>query len=70
MRCNRTPPRALIGLTDIAARVYTARILGHNVLTFAVPYKMFLELEANVKGSFLERETWRILTSGSETEER
>jgi uncharacterized protein (DUF169 family) len=60
-------PRAVIGLTDIAARVYTARTLGHNVLTFAVPYTMFLELEANVKGSFLERATWHVLTSGSES---
>lgn len=58
-------PRAVIGLTDLSARVYTRRILGRDVLTFAVPFKMFLELEGNVKGSFLERETWRKLTGNS-----
>jgi uncharacterized protein (DUF169 family) len=55
-------PRAVIGLTDTAARSYTAATLGHDVLTFAVPFKMFLELESNVRGSFLEKETWRSLT--------
>jgi uncharacterized protein (DUF169 family) len=55
-------PRAVLGMTDIAARVYTAATLGHNVLTFAVPFRLFLELESNVQGSFLERETWRSLT--------
>lgn len=58
---NLEQPRAVIGLTDTAARAYTAATLGHDVLTFAVPYKMFLELEENVPGSFLEKETWRSL---------
>jgi uncharacterized protein (DUF169 family) len=58
---ERELPRAVIGLTDTAARAYTAATLGHDVLTFAVPYKMFLELEENVPGSFLERETWQSL---------
>ena len=51
-------PQAIIGLTDISARVYTRRILGRDKLTFAVPFKMFLEMEDNVEGSFLEREAW------------
>jgi uncharacterized protein (DUF169 family) len=58
---ERDQPRAVIGLTDTAARAYTAATLGHDVLTFAVPYTMFLELEGNVPGSFLERETWKSL---------
>jgi uncharacterized protein (DUF169 family) len=58
---EREVPRAVIGLTDTAARSYTAATLGHDVLTFAVPCKMFLELEENVPGSFLERETWKAL---------
>jgi uncharacterized protein (DUF169 family) len=58
---NRDNPRAVIGLTDTAARTYTAASLGHDVLTFAVPYKMFLELESNVAGSFLEKEVWKSL---------
>lgn len=54
-------PRAIIGLTDLAARTYTAPTLGNDILTFAVPMKMFLEMESNVHGSFLEKETWRSL---------
>lgn len=58
---NSDSPRAVIGLTDIAARTYTAPTLGHDILTFAVPLKMFREMESNVRGSFLEKETWRSL---------
>jgi uncharacterized protein (DUF169 family) len=54
-------PRAVIGLTDIAARTYTAATLGHDILTFAVPMKMFREMESNVRGSFLDKETWHSL---------
>ena len=38
-----------------------AKQLGHNLMTFAVPFAMFQEMEANVPGSFLERDTWREL---------
>ncbi|HOV78826.1 MAG TPA: DUF169 domain-containing protein [Bacillota bacterium] len=48
-------PRAIIGLTDISARKHVDR----DILSFTVPYKMFLEMESNVEGSFLEREEWR-----------
>jgi len=54
-------PRAVVGLTDLSARKYIARQLGHNLMTFAVPFEMFREMEANVPGSFLERDTWREL---------
>ena len=52
--------RAIIGLTDLSARKYT-RKLGADLMTFTVPFKMFQEMEANVDGSFLQRETWRTL---------
>ena len=42
-------PKAVIGLTDITARKY----LDKNVLSFSVPFKRFVEMEANVEGSFL-----------------
>ena len=51
-------PRAVIGLTDISARNYTRSTLGHEYMTFAVPFKMWKEMDANVKGSFLEKEAW------------
>ncbi|MFP3945669.1 MAG: DUF169 domain-containing protein [Archaeoglobaceae archaeon] len=54
-------PRAVIGLTDLSARKNVRRQLGEDVLTFAVPYKMFKEMEENVEGSFVERDTWKSL---------
>lgn len=59
----RETPRAVIGLTDISARVNTLRLLGRDALTFAVPFKMFLEMEENVEGSFLGEKTWKKLTA-------
>jgi uncharacterized protein (DUF169 family) len=58
-----TRPRAVIGLTDIAARTYTAPTLGHDILTFSVPLRLFREMESNVQGSFLEKETWHSLNA-------
>jgi uncharacterized protein (DUF169 family) len=54
-------PKAIIGLTDPSARRYTASALGHEYLSFAMPFKMYQELESNVEGSFLERHTWKEL---------
>jgi hypothetical protein len=58
---EREHPRAVLGLTDISARKNVRHILGEEVFTFALPYQRFLEMENNVKGSFLERSTWRSL---------
>ena len=58
-------PRAVVGLTDLSARLYAAKQLGRNLFTFAVPFRMFRELEANVPGSFLERDTWAALRNAS-----
>jgi len=54
-------PRAVLGLTDLSARLQVARQLGHELMTLTVPMAMFEEMEANVAGSFLERDTWREL---------
>jgi len=53
--------RAVLGLTDLSARLQVARQLGHELMTLTVPLAMFEEMEANVVGSFLERDTWREL---------
>lgn len=66
-REGRSPqPRAVVGLTDISARKYVRNLLGSELLSFAVPREMFLEMEANVPGSFLERHTWRSLMDTEE----
>lgn len=55
-------PRAVVGLTDLDARLNVRALLGDDVFTFAVPYKMFKEMEENVKDSFLEIGTWTKLS--------
>ncbi len=47
-------PRAILGFFDISARKYVDK----DLLSFTVPVKMYEEMEANVEGSFLEREQW------------
>jgi uncharacterized protein (DUF169 family) len=54
---RRDRPRGVIGFFDIAQRMH----VGRDVLSFTVPYPLFLEMEANVEGSFLELDDWRQL---------
>jgi uncharacterized protein (DUF169 family) len=49
---------AILGGMDISARPH----LDPDVLTFSVPYAMYKRMEKNVKGSFLQKETWRELS--------
>ncbi|MDY6881889.1 MAG: DUF169 domain-containing protein [Desulfatiglans sp.] len=53
--------RAVVGLTDLSARVHIRKQLGEHLMTFALPLAMFEEMEGNVEGSFLERPTWQSL---------
>ena len=48
-------PRAVIGLTDMTIR----KMFDKDILSFSVPYKMYLEMESNVVGSFLEMHDWQ-----------
>ena len=52
-------PKAVIGLTDISARRTVRGILDKDVVTLAVPYNLFIDIESNVEGSFLERDLWK-----------
>ena len=56
-------PRAVIGLNDISARNYLRKLLDRDCLSFSVPWKMLLEMEADVPGSFLDKDVWKTLTS-------
>ena len=58
-------PRAVVGLTDISARKNVRKLLGSEYLSFAMPWKMFLEMESNVEGSFLERKSWLSLINSN-----
>lgn len=52
-------PRAVIGLVDLSARKNVRKHLGREVITFAVPFGMFLEMEAHVEESFLGKDEWQ-----------
>ncbi|MBE6042967.1 MAG: hypothetical protein E7216_01715 [Clostridium thermopalmarium] len=47
-------PRAVVGLIDITVRP----MVEANMLSFSVPYKMFMDMEESVNGSFLEKKLW------------
>jgi len=51
-------PKAIIGLTDLSARKNMMGMVDRDILSFAVPFKMFREMEGNVDGSFLRKKTW------------
>ncbi len=50
--------RAVLGLTDPSARKEVMRVLGDDSMTFAVPWKMFREMEEDAPMSFLSGITW------------
>ena len=52
---QQEPLHALLGMTDISARPYVPA----DILSFTVPWPMLLEMEGNVRGSFLDREAWQ-----------
>ncbi len=59
-------PRAIVGLTDISARENLKKQLDRDLFSFAIPWRLFLEMEGDVEGSFLQRRTWKAL-SGEDT---
>ena len=60
---SRTP-RAVVGLNDLSARKVLRR-LGKDLVTVALPFTLFQEMERNVAGSFLERDPWTSLRESS-----
>jgi hypothetical protein len=56
-------------MVDISARKYMNRQFGSDLLTFSIPVGMFLTMEGNVPGSFLEREQWKEVLALEEARE-
>ena len=46
--------RCTLGLTDPSGRLHLSR----DLLSFAIPWRRFLTMEANAEDSFLTKETW------------
>ena len=51
-------PRAVLGLIDLAARKNVRKMLPDNVLTYAVPWKLFLALEKEAVEGIFESPLW------------
>lgn len=61
-REERSPhPRCIVGLVDLTARQCLRGQGGKDKMTFTMPYRRFVEMEANVAGSFLEQNPWLAL---------
>jgi hypothetical protein len=54
---ERETPRGVIGFFDVSQRHRVER----DTLSFTVPYRLFLEMEANVDESFFATDAWREL---------
>ena len=52
---EKEQPHAILGMFDVSARPMVER----DILTFAMPYSVFLKLLENVSGSFLQTESWK-----------
>jgi len=58
---QRSEPRAVLGLNDISARLYLGRMLKGQLLSFAMPFALYQEMEGNLAGSFIGGKTWNDL---------
>lgn len=64
---EKDEPKAVAGLMDLSARLYLRNHFGDNVMSMSLPWSMFMTMEENVAGSFLERNTWsKLLQSKGE----
>jgi uncharacterized protein (DUF169 family) len=52
---EKEQPHAILGMFDVSARPMVER----DILTFSMPFSVFLKLLENVEGSFLETESWK-----------
>ncbi len=58
---EKNEPKAVVGLVDISARKHVRKMLDNDLLSFSVPPALLQEMEDNLPGSFLFRDTWQSL---------
>ncbi|MFA6331854.1 MAG: DUF169 domain-containing protein [Methanoregula sp.] len=63
---KREHPRAVLGFTDPTARENVGKTIPRNMFTFAVPYKLFEEMEEATYDGLFESPTWKALTGDQE----
>jgi hypothetical protein len=51
-------PRAVLGLLDLASRIYTRKLIPEEYLTYSVPWKLFLALEEEAKTGVFQSPIW------------
>lgn len=54
-------PKAVLGLLDLAARYTIQKVLPNNVLTYAIPWKLFLKLEEEAMYGIFKSPLWKNL---------
>ncbi len=54
-------PKAVLGLLDLAAIKNIRKLLPNNVLTYSVPWKLFLRMEQEANNSVFESPIWKDL---------
>ena len=57
---EKEQPHAIVGMFDVSARPMVEK----EILTFAMPFSVFLKLLENVQGSFLGTESWKKFVRG------
>ena len=63
---RREHPRAVLGYTDLAARERVGKTIPSNMFTFAVPFRLFEEMEAEARDGVFDGPVWLGLAGGSE----
>ncbi|WP_300668651.1 DUF169 domain-containing protein [Desulfoluna sp.] len=53
-----TNPRAVLGMIDLAARINVRKILPDDVLTYALPWELFLKLEEAAEEGIFKSPLW------------
>jgi uncharacterized protein (DUF169 family) len=52
-------PRAVLGYTDLAARANVRNLIPGNIFTFAVPFRLFLEMEEEAEDGVFDGPIWK-----------
>lgn len=55
-------PRAVLGNTDLAARLTTGKSIPENIFTFAVPLSLFVEMEEEAENGVFDGPIWKELS--------